>query len=95
MTRSNAGIAGAWWGARTTAAWKRGSPTTSPPSACRPPLPRRKGDRSTDDFGFRAAEDKVYVNDLHASLTYFFQGRNSRLTDVGGEFNLAARLRSA
>ena len=28
-------------------------------------------------------------------LTYFFQGRDFRLTDVGGEFNLAARLRSA
>ena len=61
---------------------------------------------ATDDFGFRAAEDKVHVNDLHAGmlgmlgldhkkLTYFFQGRNFRLTDVGGEFNLAARLRSA
>jgi len=31
----------------------------------------------------------------HKKLTYFFQGRDFRLTDVGGEFNLAARLRSA
>jgi hypothetical protein len=64
---------------------------------------RWKGDRSDDDFGFRAAEEKVHVNDLHVSmlgldhkrLTYFSRGRDFRLTDVGGEFNLAARLRSA
>ena len=57
----------------------------------------------TDDFGFAAIDDKVHVNDLHATmlglmgmdhekLTYFFEGRNHRLTDVGGQNNLAARL---
>ena len=58
---------------------------------------------ATDDFGFAAVEDKVHVNDLHATmlgllgidheeLTYFFEGRYRRLTDVGGENNLAPRL---
>jgi Protein of unknown function (DUF1501) len=58
---------------------------------------------ATDEFGFRAVEDKVHVNDVHATmlallglddrkLTYFYQGRDFRLTDVGGTNNLAARL---
>ena len=49
----------------------------------------------TDDLGYHAVEDKLHVNDLHATLlrlmgldhvrlTYRFQGRNYRLTDVGG-----------
>ena len=58
---------------------------------------------ATDDFGFHAVDDKVHVNDLHATmlsllgldhekLTYLFEGRYRRLTDVGGENNLAERL---
>ena len=58
---------------------------------------------ATDDFGFHAVDDKVHVNDLHATtlgllgidheeLTYYFEGRERRLTDVGGQNNLAARL---
>ena len=58
---------------------------------------------ATDEIGFRAAEDKVHVHDLHATiltllgldhhkLTYFFQGRDQRLTDIGGDNNLASRL---
>ncbi len=50
----------------------------------------------SDDFGFNAAVDKVHVHDLHATvlrllgfdherLTYRFQGRDFRLTDVFGE----------
>ena len=50
---------------------------------------------STDDLGFNAAEDRVHVHDLHATLlhllgfdhtklTYKFQGRDFRLTDVHG-----------
>jgi hypothetical protein len=50
----------------------------------------------TDDFGFFAVENKVHVHDLHATilhlfgldhtrLTYRFQGRDFRLTDVHGE----------
>ena len=50
----------------------------------------------TDDFGFSPVEDRVHVHDLHATilhllgidhlkLTYKFQGRNFRLTDVHGE----------
>jgi hypothetical protein len=50
----------------------------------------------TDDFGWGVVEDKVHVNDLHATilhlfgldhkrLTYRYQGRDFRLTDVGGE----------
>jgi uncharacterized protein (DUF1501 family) len=50
----------------------------------------------TDDLGFNAVEDRVHVHDLHATLlhllgfdhtrlTYKFQGRDFRLTDVQGE----------
>lgn len=50
----------------------------------------------SDDFGFNATTDKVHVHDLHATilqllgfdhtkLTYRFQGRDFRLTDVHGE----------
>jgi hypothetical protein len=50
----------------------------------------------SDEFGFNAARDKVHVHDLHATilqllgfdhtkLTYRFQGRDFRLTDVHGE----------
>ena len=50
---------------------------------------------STDDFGFNVAEDPVHVHDLqatilhclgvdHTRLTYRFQGRQFRLTDVHG-----------
>ncbi|MGB8854936.1 MAG: DUF1501 domain-containing protein [Pirellulales bacterium] len=50
---------------------------------------------ATDDFGFKAVTDRVSVNDLHATilhllgmdhkrLTYRFNGRDFRLTDVAG-----------
>ena len=50
----------------------------------------------TDEFGYQAVVDKVHVHDLnatildllgfdHEKLTYFFQGRNFRLTDVQGK----------
>jgi hypothetical protein len=50
---------------------------------------------STDDYGFYAAEDKVHVHDLHATilhllglehtrLTFRYAGRDFRLTDVEG-----------
>jgi hypothetical protein len=56
---------------------------------------------TSDDFGFNAVEDKVHVHDLHATilhllgfdhtrLTYRFQGRDFRLTDVFG--NVVTRL---
>ncbi len=49
----------------------------------------------TDEFGFEAISDKVHLHDLHATilhimgldhemLTYFHQGREESLTDVGG-----------
>ena len=58
---------------------------------------------STDAIGLRAQDDKVHMHDLHATilsllgldhekLTYFFQGRDFRLTDVGGGNNLAERI---
>ncbi|MBL8208934.1 MAG: DUF1501 domain-containing protein, partial [Blastocatellia bacterium] len=51
---------------------------------------------STDELGYRAVENRVHVNDLHATLlhllgvdhkrlTYRFQGRDFRLTDIAGE----------
>src|SRR5436190_584633 len=50
----------------------------------------------TDELGFNPAEDKVHVHDLHATilyllgiehtqLTFRFQGRDFRLTDVHGD----------
>ena len=50
----------------------------------------------TDELGFQVARDKVHVHDLHATmlkllgfdhtrLTYKYQGRNFRLTDVAGQ----------
>lgn len=50
---------------------------------------------STDDYGYFAAENKVHVHDLHATilhllgldherLTYRYSGRDFRLTDVEG-----------
>jgi len=49
----------------------------------------------SDEFGFNATSDRVHVHDLHATLlhllgfdhtrlTYRFQGRDFRLTDVHG-----------
>jgi len=51
---------------------------------------------TTDDYGWYAAEDKVHIHDLHATilhllgldherLTYRYAGRDFRLTDVHGE----------
>jgi hypothetical protein len=51
---------------------------------------------TTDEFGFNVAENPVHVHDLHATLlhllgfdhtklTYRYQGRDFRLTDVHGE----------
>ena len=50
---------------------------------------------ATDEFGFRAVQDKVHVHDLHATilhlmgldhekLTFRHAGRDYRLTDVYG-----------
>ena len=51
---------------------------------------------ATDELGFSSVEDKMHVHDLHATvlhllgfdhtkLTFKFQGRDFRLTDVHGE----------
>ena len=51
---------------------------------------------ASDDLGFTVAADKVHIHDLqatilhllgfdHTRLTYRFQGRDFRLTDVHGE----------
>ena len=51
---------------------------------------------ATDEVGFNVVQDPVSVHDLHATmlhlmgldhkrLTYRFQGRDFRLTDVAGE----------
>ena len=50
----------------------------------------------TDELGYNVVEDPVHVHDLHATilhllgldhekLTYRFQGRDFRLTDVHGK----------
>ena len=51
--------------------------------------------RRTDELGYNVVEDPVHVHDLqatilhllgldHTKLTYRFQGRDFRLTDVSG-----------
>src|SRR5205814_1500146 len=51
---------------------------------------------ATDEVGFKAVADRVSINDLHATvlhllgidherLTYRYNGRNFRLTDVAGQ----------
>ncbi len=51
---------------------------------------------ATDDFGYNVVEDPVHVHDLHATLlhllgidherlTYRYQGRDFRLTDIAGD----------
>jgi hypothetical protein len=51
---------------------------------------------ATDDFGYNVAENGVHVHDLHATLmqqlgvdherlTYRYQGRDFRLTDIHGK----------
>ena len=51
---------------------------------------------TTDDYGFFAAQDKVHIHDMHATilhllgldherLTYRYAGRDFRLTDVEGQ----------
>jgi len=58
---------------------------------------------ATDELGFRAVHDPVHMHDLHATilkllgldhrrLTFLFQGRQQRLTDVGGGSEFAERL---
>ena len=50
---------------------------------------------ATDEFGYKAVENKAEIHDLHATmlhltginheqLTYRFSGRDMRLTDVHG-----------
>ena len=51
---------------------------------------------ATDDFGYKAVEQPVSYHDVHATilhllgldherLTYLFNGRHRRLTDVHGQ----------
>ena len=51
---------------------------------------------ATDELGYNATDNVVHVNDLHATmlhqlgidhkrLTYRFQGRDFRLTDIHGQ----------
>ena len=51
---------------------------------------------ATDEFGYRAVENKLDIHDMHATMlhllgmdhkkmTYFFDGRDMRLTDVHGQ----------
>jgi Protein of unknown function (DUF1501) len=51
---------------------------------------------NSDDVGYKAEDQKTTNHDLHATilhllgidhkrLTYYFNGRNMRLTDVSGE----------
>ena len=59
------------------------------------PLKRGYAFGQTDEFGFNIVENPVHIHDFHATvlhmmgidhrkLTYRFQGRDYRLTDIGG-----------
>ena len=61
---------------------------------------------ATDEFGFRATEDKVHAHDLHATMltllgldyrksTFLFLGREQKLADVGGQNEFSKRLLQA
>ena len=79
--------------ARSTAAT-----TTTTASRCGWPAAASRGGYvhgATDEFGFKAVENRVHVHDLHATilhllgfdhekLTYRYAGRDFRLTDVEG-----------
>lgn len=58
---------------------------------------------ATDDFGLRAVENPFSIHDVHATilrligvdhlrLTYLYQSREQRLTDVHGEHEFTSRL---
>jgi hypothetical protein len=60
---------------------------------------------STDEIGLRAAEQPKHIHDIHATWlsllgidhkkqTFLFQGRNQRLTDIGGEHEFSKELLS-
>ena len=63
------------------------------------PVAVSRGDRlfgETDELGFHVTKDRIHVHDLQATilhllgvdrakLTFRFQGRDFRLTDVAGE----------
>jgi hypothetical protein len=61
---------------------------------------------ATDEFGLRAQENPVDAHDVNATilrlmgldhlrLTYFYQGRDMRLTDVHGEREFTRFLRGS
>ncbi len=78
----------------TPGAWSTAATTTSPGFSIWLAGGGVKGGTSygaTDDFGFKAVENKVHVHDLHATmlyllgidhakLTYHYSGRDFRLT---------------
>jgi hypothetical protein len=79
------------------------TPTALPPGWPAAASAAGKSSALPTKIGLHAAEDKVTMRDLHATiltllgldherLTYLFQGRNFRLTDVGGQNNPAKRL---
>lgn len=64
-------------------------------SISHPPAVVTEAGGVSDDFGYNVAEDPVHVHDPHATiphllgidherLTYRYQGRDFRLTDVHG-----------
>jgi hypothetical protein len=68
--------------------------------------PSPRGGRAfgaTDEFGVQASEMRIDAHDLnatilrmmgmdHKKLTFFYQGRDMRLTDVKGEGEFSAKL---
>jgi hypothetical protein len=59
---------------------------------------------ATDDYGYYAAENKVHIHDLHATilhllgmnherLTYRYAGRDYKLTDLAGNVVKASQFR--
>jgi hypothetical protein len=95
-TRSSSGAASL--AARPSVKTAMAATTTRTASACSSPVAALRGGTAygeSDDFGFKAAVDKMHIHDIHATmlhllgmdherLTYRYAGRDYRLTDVHG-----------
>ena len=77
------------------------SVTQIAPTPVAPVVTGPRGRKRLRKFGWNVVEDPIHINDWHATLlhlfglnhlklTYRFQGRDFRLTDVGG--NVVTKL---
>ncbi len=94
-----------WWSGRASSAGRLSpraptaattTPTASPSGSPAPASRPAQSYGATDEWGYKAAENRCNIHDLHATmlhlmgidhtkLTFRFSGRDMRLTDVYGE----------